>query len=89
MAKGKPIGECSLKSTSLTITPGPARSVITQGNCEGTATGLGTVLGTGTFVGGKAGPGVGVRKRIWTTAMKSQQAVPAPMRVAANTAGAR
>ncbi len=55
MAKGKSAGEYSLKFTSLTITPGPAESVITQGNCEGTATGLGTILGTGTFVGGKSG----------------------------------
>ena len=55
MAEGKSAGEYSLKFTSLTITPGPAGSVITQGNCEGTATGLGTILGTGTFVGGKSG----------------------------------
>jgi hypothetical protein len=55
MAKGKQIGEFSLKFTSLTHTPGPASSVITQGNCEGDATGFGTVLGTATFVGGKSG----------------------------------
>jgi hypothetical protein len=55
MAKGKSAGEFSLKFTSLTITPGPAGSVITQANCEGTGTGLGTILGTGTFVGGKSG----------------------------------
>ncbi|MDO8430922.1 MAG: hypothetical protein Q7S58_00785 [Candidatus Binatus sp.] len=47
--------EFSLKFNSFTITPGPAGSVLTQGNCEGTASGFGTVLGTATFVGGKSG----------------------------------
>ncbi len=55
MAKGKQLGEFSLKFTSFTFTPGPAGSVLTQGNCEGTASGFGTVLGTATFVGGKSG----------------------------------
>ncbi len=55
MAKGKQIGEFSLKFTSLTVSPGLAGSVLTQGNCEGPVTGFGTVLGTGTFVGGKSG----------------------------------
>ena len=55
MAKGKSAGEFSLKFNSFTITPGPAGSVISQGNCEGTATGLGTILGTASFVGGKSG----------------------------------
>ena len=55
MAKGKQVGEFSLKFTSLTLTPGPAGSIVTQGNCEGSATGYGTVLGTGAFVGGKSG----------------------------------
>jgi hypothetical protein len=55
MAKGKSLGEFSLKFTSFTLTPGPAGSVLTSGNYEGSATGLGTVLGTATFVGGKAG----------------------------------
>jgi hypothetical protein len=55
MAKGKPIGEFSLKFTSITLTPGPGASTITQANCEGPVTGFGTVLGTGTFVGGKSG----------------------------------
>jgi hypothetical protein len=55
MAAGKQIGEFSLKFTSLTLTPGPAGSVLVQGNCEGPATGFGTVLGTATFVGGKSG----------------------------------
>jgi hypothetical protein len=55
MAKGKQIGEYSLKFTSLTLSPGPGGSTITQGNCEGTGTGFGTTLGTATFVGGKSG----------------------------------
>ncbi len=64
MASGKQIGEYSLKFTSLTLTPGPASSVLVQGNCEGPVTGFpdrnealdGTVLGTATFVGvGKNG----------------------------------
>ena len=55
MAKGKQLGEFSLKFTSLTLTPGAAGSIVTQGNCEGTATGFGTVLGTAAFVGGKSG----------------------------------
>ena len=55
MAKGKQIGEFSLNFTSLTLTPGPAGSVVIQGNCEGTATSFGTVLGTASFVGGKSG----------------------------------
>ena len=55
MASGKQIGEFSLKATSLTFTPGPGSSTVIQGNFEGTATGFGAVLGTGTFVGGKSG----------------------------------
>ena len=55
MAKGKQLGEFSLKFTSFTLTAGPAGSVLTSGNYEGTASGLGTVLGTATFVGGKSG----------------------------------
>jgi hypothetical protein len=46
MAAGKPIGEYSLKATSLTLTPGPGGSVLVQANYEGTGTGFGTVLGT-------------------------------------------
>jgi len=46
MAAGKPIGEYSLKATTITLTPGPAGSVIVQANYEGTGTGFGTVLGT-------------------------------------------
>jgi hypothetical protein len=55
MASGKQIGEFSLRFTSLTLTPGPASSVLTQGNCEGTATGLGNVQSTAAFVGRKSG----------------------------------
>jgi hypothetical protein len=55
MAKGKSVGEYSLKFTSFTLTPGPAGSILTQGNCEGTGTGFGTTFGTATFVGGKSG----------------------------------
>jgi hypothetical protein len=52
---GKPIGEFSLKFNSFRYTPGPAGSVIVEGNCEGTATGCGTILATATVVGGKSG----------------------------------
>jgi hypothetical protein len=55
MATAKELGEFSLKFTSLALTPGPAGSVLIQGNCEGTATGFGTILGTAMFVGGKSG----------------------------------
>ena len=55
MAKGKEIGGFSLKFTSFTLTPGPAGSMVIQGNCEGPVTGFGTVLGTAAFVGGKSG----------------------------------
>jgi len=55
MASGKQVGEFSLKFTSLTVTPGPAGSTIIEGNCEGPASGFGTVLGTAAFVGGKSG----------------------------------
>jgi len=55
MAKGKQPGEFSMKFTLLTFSPGPAGSVVTQANCEGTATGTGTVAGTAAFVGAKSG----------------------------------
>jgi hypothetical protein len=57
MAKGKQLGEFSVKFTSLTLTPGPAGSTLVQGNFEGTVGGTypGTILGTSTFVGGKSG----------------------------------
>jgi hypothetical protein len=52
MASGKPIGEYSLKFSTMTYSPGPAGSVLNQVNWEGTATGFGAVFGTATFVGG-------------------------------------
>jgi hypothetical protein len=55
MATGKQIGEFSMKSTSLTLTPGLGGSTAIAGNFEGTATGFGVIVGTGTFVGGKSG----------------------------------
>ena len=55
MAAGQQSGEFSLKIASLIFTPGPANSVLVQANCEGTATGFGAVLDTGTFVVGKSG----------------------------------
>jgi hypothetical protein len=55
MASGKQLGEFSFKLTSLTFTPGPASSVLVQVNCEGPATGYGTVAGTLTAVAGKSG----------------------------------
>jgi hypothetical protein len=57
MATGKPVGEFSLKTTSLTLTPGPGGSVLVQGNFEGPSTHFGTILRTGTFVsaGAKSG----------------------------------
>jgi hypothetical protein len=55
MAVGRQLGEYSLKITSLAFTPGPAGSLLVQAQCEGPATGYGTVFGTGTFVVGKSG----------------------------------
>jgi hypothetical protein len=57
MAQGKQLGEWSCKFTSFTLTPGPAGSIVTQGNYEGPSTGevAGTLIGTATFVGGKSG----------------------------------
>ena len=55
MTFGKQVGEYSFKSTSATMTPGPAGSVLAQLNYEGTGTGFGTLLGTATFVGVKSG----------------------------------
>ena len=52
MASGKPIGEFSLKMITLSSTPGPAGSVLNEGNFEGTATGFGALFLTATFIGG-------------------------------------
>jgi hypothetical protein len=56
MASGKAVGEFSFKAVTATYTPGPAGSVLSQVNWEGTVTGFGAVYGTATYVGGpKAG----------------------------------
>jgi hypothetical protein len=55
MAKGKETGAFSHKITSTTLLPGPAGSMLSQVNVDGTASGYGTILGTATFVGGKSG----------------------------------
>ena len=52
---GKAIGEFSLKGITGSYSPGPAGSVLTQWNFEGTATGFGAAFGTATFVGGPKG----------------------------------
>jgi len=52
MASGKNIGEFSMKMITTTISAGPAGSVLTQVNFEGTATGFGAVYETATFIGG-------------------------------------
>ena len=52
MASGKQLGEFSLKAITATYSPGPAGSVLSQVNWEGTATGFGAVFNTATFVGG-------------------------------------
>jgi hypothetical protein len=60
MAKGKELATFSMTSTSVTYTPGPGGSTITQTNFEGTATGgFGTIAGTATFVGGGKGGSLG------------------------------
>lgn len=55
MAKGAEIGTFSFKSTSITLYPGPAASLVTEANFEGEATTFGTVALTMTFVGGNNG----------------------------------
>jgi hypothetical protein len=52
---GKQLGEYSLKAITATYSPGPAGSVLSQVNWEGTATGFGAVFGTATYVGGPKG----------------------------------
>jgi hypothetical protein len=49
------LGEFSFKAITLTNSPGPAGSVLTQANWEGTATGFGAIFSTMTAVGGKSG----------------------------------
>jgi hypothetical protein len=57
MATGKKIGEYSAKFTTLTFSPGPHGCTLIQANVEGSATGMGAVLGTATFIvaGGRSG----------------------------------
>jgi hypothetical protein len=55
VASGKQIGEFSFKAITITNSPGPAGSLLTQVNWEGPATGFGTVFSTVTYVGGKSG----------------------------------
>jgi hypothetical protein len=56
MGKGKEVAKFSMNLTTIAFSPGPAGSVLNEGNFEGTATGgFGTVAGTATFVGGKSG----------------------------------
>jgi len=57
MATGKQVGEFSAKLNTVTFSLGPHGSSILQANVEGSATGLGAVWGTGSFVvgGGKSG----------------------------------
>ena len=52
MASGKKIGEFSLKMITVSHTAGPAGSLLSQVNFEGTATGFGAVYETATFIGG-------------------------------------
>ena len=90
MATGKPIGEYSMKSTSWTLRPGPAGCTLIDGNFEGTATGFGSILGTGTFLVGKIGgrpliAGRPFRKMATSTLRRA----PEPMRALASIVGAR
>ena len=55
MASGKPVGEFSFKFTSLAVRPGPGGSTIIEGNYEGPASGIGTIIGTAAFVSRKSG----------------------------------
>jgi len=52
MPRGKALGEFSFKAVTITNSPGPAGSVLSQVNWEGTATGFGAVFATATYVGG-------------------------------------
>jgi len=61
MALGKQVTEFSLKTTSLTYSPGPEGNIVISQNYEGTATGFGAVLGTGTATGA-----IGMKSGTWT-----------------------
>ena len=49
---GKAIGEFSFKVVAISNSPGPAGSVLSQVNWEGTGTGFGAIFNTVTYVGG-------------------------------------
>jgi hypothetical protein len=49
MASGKAIGEFSFKAVTSTHIPGPAGSILTQVNWEGTAADFGAVFATTTY----------------------------------------
>jgi hypothetical protein len=55
MAAGAQSGEFSLKMTSIIFIPGPANGVLVQASYEGTATGFGTLMLTGTYTGFTSG----------------------------------
>jgi len=59
MAKGQELGSFSMQATSVTVSPGVAGSTLIRVNYEGTADGFGTIVGTGTFVGGPKGGALG------------------------------
>ena len=48
----KPLGEFSMKMITMTTEAGPAGSILSHVNFEGTATGFGAIYETATFVGG-------------------------------------
>jgi hypothetical protein len=52
MASGKAVGEFSFKVVAISNSPGPAGSVLSQVNWEGTGTGFGAIFNTVTYVGG-------------------------------------
>ncbi len=55
MNKGKQVGEFSLKCTTITVSPGPGGSTVRACNFEGNVSGVGTVVLTVSFVGGRSG----------------------------------
>jgi hypothetical protein len=82
-------GEYSFKFTSFTLTPGPGGSIVIQGNCEGTATGYGTGLGTMTAVGGNSGTVIWCARQFLEIGELVSVAAPGLTRVAAKTVGGR
>jgi hypothetical protein len=49
------LGEFSFKAITVTNTRGPAGSILTQVNWEGTATGFGAIFNTTTYIGDESG----------------------------------